>query len=638
MSTTKQLLDGIDELEKGIYIKKPVLNNMTSAIQVVIDHTDKAEKQTLNSIIKLASQQKKLNVEDREKVTALKPKLVKILNKYKEYYNDEPNEDDINEDLTVDEIEAKLDAKVPVYCGFDENHPMKGVSWNKSKNAYQIKYNTLDTTSKKLETACAKIIENCPLNKADFLENISGKNFFPYHNHFFVYYQIGDDFFFDIRHVITPLNLQTTSQCEKYNDFKDKIVHYIWHQNEFGGFILRELISEQSMYQLIMSSNSKFSKNFKKDVSKILADLRKQGKLNITNKKVSLKKTGPNAMMDHKCNDIITSNINQYPVYNYSNPQHNKFLTELLNQGRGTSLSQFVRRHALYLVIIPLKNERGDIVIKFGYSYNIHKRLKSLAKEYKCKVYFIKAKFIDAESDEDEFHDLLKKMYPELIESYAIKSTGKIDKNKVELYKLSPILLKEFETFKTVDTDFVSWLIDTELDSTATTTNYNLMMHYQILKEQNAHNQFILQKKHEKDILMLRNELMDKELELARLKAIISSSKPFDDVSSKTCGVKTQCQNESGNASESNSSEEADNTNKSDDVEESINSGVSISSESSEISEESSESLPPPKKKSVKKIKPVAKKTHINKVVSKSFDGSKAKPSNKKKQSNIIVL
>ena len=70
---------------------------------------------------------------------------------------------------------------------------------------------------------------------------------------------------------------------KKYNKFSDNIIGYCPIKNAFGGYTIREFINEETMYQIILSSNSEFSKSFKKDVSKILCQLRKDEQLIITN-------------------------------------------------------------------------------------------------------------------------------------------------------------------------------------------------------------------------------------------------------------------------------------------------------------------------------------------------------------------
>ena len=63
--------------------------------------------------------------------------ILKLTKKYEEEFNDEENEDDIDENLTIDEIENKLDSKVPDYNRFNKDHPMKGIFYT-SKNTWRF--------------------------------------------------------------------------------------------------------------------------------------------------------------------------------------------------------------------------------------------------------------------------------------------------------------------------------------------------------------------------------------------------------------------------------------------------------------------------------------------------------------------
>src|SRR5690606_6780838 len=125
---------------------------------------------------------------------------------------------------------------------------------------------------------------------------------------------------FDIQHIISVLNLKTTSYTEKYNEFSNQITNYIWYKNEFDGYILRELIPETTVFEIILSSNSIISKSFKKDVSEILSDLRKDGDLIITNDTISAKKLKKHANVDEGKDVVIKNMIKNDLSLSYDNP------------------------------------------------------------------------------------------------------------------------------------------------------------------------------------------------------------------------------------------------------------------------------------------------------------------------------
>jgi len=121
----------------------------------------------------------------------LKPSIINIVKKYEGEYNEEPNEDNIEEKLTVDEMEAKLDEKIPEYNRFDKNHPMKGVFCYSNK-LWRFKSEGVDKTNKILNPIITLAKEK--LTTENFGE-ISSTNYFKYRNHFFIYYQKKNEFY-----------------------------------------------------------------------------------------------------------------------------------------------------------------------------------------------------------------------------------------------------------------------------------------------------------------------------------------------------------------------------------------------------------------------------------------------------------
>ena len=158
---------------------------------------------------------------------------------------------------------------------------------------------------------------------------------------------------------------------------------------------------------------------------------------------------------------LIETDSESHIPYNYDNDIHSAFVKKLVKEGQKTSFSKFHKQHVMYSFIMALPKKHNNIIIKFGYTHDIEKRILTLAKEYGCIVYFIKAKIIKNIHKENKFHNMLQSKYPELIEKHTIKDT-----EKTELYKLNPILLKEFENYKNTDTDidYISHLIDIEIN------------------------------------------------------------------------------------------------------------------------------------------------------------------------------
>ena len=160
--------------------------------------------------------------------------------------------------------------------------------------------------------------------------------------------------------------------------------------------------------------------------------------------------------------------VNQiYPIYTYTNQTHLKFVNSLIKLAYYIAFSRFIEKNVMYACVIPLKTNHRDIIIKFGCTTDIFSISKSLISEYGSEIYFIDMKLIKSKSHEIKFHKLIRGKYPELIESINING-----KNKTKLYKLSPVLLKEFDSYKPNDKVIdlidakISNLIEIEYDQT----------------------------------------------------------------------------------------------------------------------------------------------------------------------------
>jgi hypothetical protein len=116
---------------------------------------------------------------------------------------------------------------------------------------------------------------------------------------------------------------------------------------------------------------------------------------------------------------------------------HEKYIHILIEEGNKIPLISYNQNHVLYACIINF--DLDYIVIKFGYTYKIIRRLQELKDEFDCEVYIIGIKRVKAQEDEKDFHSNLKKLYPKLIENVVIKKH-----NKVECYKFTYKLWSEF--------------------------------------------------------------------------------------------------------------------------------------------------------------------------------------------------
>ena len=243
--SANELVEKINSITNTKYIKKDTREHIKCELEKIIDHVDENEQKKINTLIAIV-EKSDIKAADQCKIKQLRTSIINTIKKYEEYYNEECNEDIIDENLTVDEIEAILDNKIPEYNKFNETHPMKGVFYS-SKGLWRLKTNDYDKTNKMLNpiVELAKEI-SLPQNSENFGKN-RVKHSFDHRGYFFICYQKDNEFYFDIQHIISVLNLKKSSWNDKYNEFSDDIEYCIWHQNEFGGYILRELISEKAI-------------------------------------------------------------------------------------------------------------------------------------------------------------------------------------------------------------------------------------------------------------------------------------------------------------------------------------------------------------------------------------------------------
>uniref|UniRef100_A0A6G6AA66 Uncharacterized protein n=1 Tax=Borely moumouvirus TaxID=2712067 RepID=A0A6G6AA66_9VIRU len=553
MQKRDNLINNIETLKINGYVKKKDTKEIIDNLQLIKPKLSHEDKNKIKTITELLSK-KTLKKRERREWDHSKKYLVELVNNYYEEYNDFDNEDinydvDIGEnDLSINEIENILDDKVPKYNKFNKKHPMKGVSYDKTNEKYKIQFNGNSQTINKLDDAVNKMKF---LKKDKFREKISKiflKNYFLYKNYYFVIYMINDKYYFDIQHIISVLNLQESYIKKKYNEFSDNIRHYIWHKNKYDGYILRELISERTMYKIVLSSNSKFSKSFKEDVADILKNLRRNNNLTITNKKITLKEnpqTNINIIKQEKniMNKMIKEN---FVPYSYNNPDNLSFIRQLVVMGSYIELSKYVKKHVLYGFIIPLHNENNHIIIKFGYTEDIIDRIRTLKKEYKSDVYLVRIVTIKGESEEQVFHNLLKSRYENLIEKYSIE-----EKDKVELYKFNPILLNIFDAYKINNKDLKEsekitpdeqFIINSVKTQESLFSNLVLNYEYNILSKQPGNKElydFILEKQkmyhHEKikkdeqehieRMKKMKYDNFDKYMEMKKIKLEILKAK-----------------------------------------------------------------------------------------------------------------
>jgi len=438
MSNSNNLIDAITNFSADVALTKDDKNFLKDNLASLKEHINKKESKIISPIIEILEKGRLIKA-DKNIIEETKETMIELVNKYEEEFNDEDNEDDIDEEKTVDEIESELDNKINKYNGFSSHNPMTGVIFNNKKSLWRLQLNNIESTSRDKNIIIEKSKNILLPKKANSVGKIRDKKFFNYDNHYFLTYWHNNEPLFDIQHIISILNLKKSSNFAKYTEFYKQITNYTWHKNEFDGYILRELISETTMFEILLSSNSKTSKLFKKDVAKILTDLRKEGNLEITNTKI-LKKHA-NIHIQH---DTQIKNLIEKPhILSYTDVTDMTQLYIQVNQIAYISLASFLNQSVLYAFVVSLKTNHNHVIVKFGWTLDILSRIESLHTEYGSNFYLIGIKKIKNELVEKNFHSVLKQKYPDSIEKVNIKG-----KEKIELYKFNLLMMNEFNAIE----------------------------------------------------------------------------------------------------------------------------------------------------------------------------------------------
>jgi hypothetical protein len=108
-----------------------------------------------------------------------------------------------------------------------------------------------------------------------------------------------------------------------------------------------------------------------------------------------------------------------------------------------------VNGNFLYLYLMDIYNKKYNNVpiIKFGYTYNMVERYKTLKIEFKTEIKLLGVKNINGEFEEKQFHNYLKNKYPLLIMNYIKPNNKKSN----ELYYFHPSLIQEFICYKFIN-------------------------------------------------------------------------------------------------------------------------------------------------------------------------------------------
>lgn len=454
------------------YNKKSNKDKLESSVEEsdteenVTEESESEEESEENNVEESSEETKpvklgKKKVEESDTESSEEAKPVKLGKKKVVTSSEKSTKKPVVENITFEEAEKKADSRVSYY-DFSDTNPMKYVTYDKSNNKFRLyKKGVVSTRFGTKKEACEKMKDmieqwqqtslslridaknkkkskNNPkiifYNEAS--ENIT-KKFFLYGDYYHIVYIIDNIKYFDIQHIISSLNLVPDFSKQKYNTFAELICKFMWFKNEFNGYILRELITLEGLCKILMSSESALSKRFKNDIAGIMAELDNEGRIEITNKKMSLCDQTNNK----KINELVDAV--KFAPFSYESKEHLARIYSTLTNLSLRPFAKYLNTSVLYIFIVPLKRDHNNIVVKIGWTCDILKRWKQLASEYHSNFYLLDIKKIEKESVETEFHEALKKRYPDAIELMTIKK-----QEKTELYKFNDQILQEFRAVK----------------------------------------------------------------------------------------------------------------------------------------------------------------------------------------------
>lgn len=138
---------------------------------------------------------------------------------------------------------------------------------------------------------------------------------------------------------------------------------------------------------------------------------------------------------------------------NCKNKKYMIRIIEIYNTCRISLCANYLNKHIMYMYIMDKQFTDNKIVAKVGYTYSLYKRNKSLCDDFKCELYLIGIKEINAEKDEQKFHDFMRQMKKEYIyphtKTIINKKTNETKEvKKFELYILCDEIINEFNNYK----------------------------------------------------------------------------------------------------------------------------------------------------------------------------------------------
>jgi hypothetical protein len=424
MNTIKQIFSN---LSIGKYISR----DDKTKLEKLRSELDNTQHQKLCKELEELINKNKLSKKAYETITKLLEALI----------NEETTTQDTNilleeaiKFIDDDLLENKLDKACERYMKFNTNNPAEYIS--KRENYYRLSLpNKKEIVSNNIKVIIEKLKKNYPKKEKNF-QNLWDQKKIEYKNKKIIIYMSNNKAYFDINHIINLFD--NTNIKDKYHEYKNDIIFYDFRDNEFGGFYIKEFISQEIFYKMLLHSNNTFSNKFKDDIAKILDELTNNDQLIIHNGNLELVN-----------NKDVFENINYCYTQTYNNNELVDFIKSRIIEFKKVNWNKYSKRNVIYFFVTTLQDPNGlnRILCKVGFSSDIVERIKSLKHEYKSKFYLIGLKLVNRSQDEKEFHTLLKIQFPELAVKLKIDNHDKDEIYVFDIY-LYNIFISYVETAK----------------------------------------------------------------------------------------------------------------------------------------------------------------------------------------------
>lgn len=387
-------------------------------------------------------------------------------------------------------VEKQLDETIERYNYFTESYPACNVSLSEDKKYYSLKYGNIRKKSKNISVVIKMLknilmkvdnnevsdsdvltdqnVQNEKENKKNFSKILSPqkKNFFDkkikwanmkpcriikYRGKTIILYAHDSKMYFDLSQTLSLMGLKNLNdkyfKCSHLIEIKDT------RDNIYGGFYVKEFISQESFYNILLNSTTTFARDFKKDVSVILDKLTVDGMIIVENDKFQLN-PAPHQQLRLRTsghmNTILSSLVNvPGPDDVYCAPETIDnlllFIQSKIINIQDIDVNKYAHKQLIYMCVMDIEDPQGKnrLLCKIGYSNDIYTRCNSLLTEYKCNlVFFIGLRENFTMSDEHKLHLQLKKIFPRSVVEMSVGTT-----EKTEIYVFEKKIYDYFMAF-----------------------------------------------------------------------------------------------------------------------------------------------------------------------------------------------